>query len=391
MRGDPVSQQTSKEVGVGNCSRWGLLVLVVALGQACGGASPESSASDSAASVRPRAADAARTITVPTADAPDDPCGWIPVADVEAAVGKLVEPPSKSDGCLYVLTMPEDIAAKRQEHAQRIAAFQARFKTEVPTYHGPMANFQSNPRSFAVTVSVNVSGDMAAEIGMAAGWAMMAQQMGERPGKAAPPEGWDSVMGIPYGFGGRVGHITISVQARAPDVPRELMQAIASAVRDRIPDLPFRSDNPYQVMQLGAGAKNPCELLPRAEAEAVLGPLVVEPYRASSQHPPLALAQGHGCAYFTKGHRVFVLVPTWTDGEQSFKVEAGLGGLMKQVLPQELVVFKGPWDQAQTSAGTGALLFLKGDRMLEVHYLTSAADRGGAVKLAAAAMRRLAS
>jgi hypothetical protein len=62
---------------------------------------------------------------------------------------------------------------------------------------------------------------------------------------------------------------------------------------------------------------------------------------------------------------------------------------MKQVLPQELVVFKGPWDQAQTSAGTGALLFLKGDRMLEVHYMTSAADRGGAVKLAAAAMRRL--
>lgn len=375
---------------MGNCRRWRLLVLVVALGQACGGSSPESNAPASAASKPPQAADAARTIAVPVADAPDDPCGWIPVADVEAVVGTLVEPPSKADGCRYVMTIPQDIAAKRQEHAQRIAAFQATFKTEVPTYHGSMANFQSNPRSFAVSVSVDVRGSAAGEIGAAAGRALMATEMGKRPEKAAPPEGWDAVIGMPYGFMGRVGHVTVAVQGQAPDVPRELMQRFAAAVRDRIPDLPFKADNPYQVMQLGGHDKNACDLLPRAEAEAVLGPLVVEPYRASREHPPLALAEGHGCAYFTQGHRVFVVVPTWTDGEQTFKLEAGLGGLLKQVLPQELVVFKGPWDQAQTSAGTGALLFLKGDRLLEVHYLTSAADRGGAVKLAAAAMRRLA-
>jgi hypothetical protein len=39
---------------------------------------------------------------------------------------------------------------------------------------------------------------------------------------------------------------------------------------------------------------------------------------------------------------------------------------------------------------SGALLFLKGDRLLEVHYGTSRATRGDAVKLAAIAMRRLA-
>jgi hypothetical protein len=61
------------------------------------------------------------------------------------------------------------------------------------------------------------------------------------------------------------------------------------------------------------------------------------------------------------------------------------------VAPQENVVFKGPWDKAQVSSGTGALLFLKGDQLLEVHYLTSSTDRRGAVKLAAQAMPRLSS
>jgi len=52
------------------------------------------------------------------------------------------------------------------------------------------------------------------------------------------------------------------------------------------------------------------------------------------------------------------------------------------------VVFKGPWDSAQVGM-TGELLFLKGDRLLEVHYLTSSTDRRGAVKLAAQAIQRM--
>jgi hypothetical protein len=387
-----MSYRMSKEVGVRSCTNWGGLALVMMLGQACGSGSgsPESRAAATGADQPAPAESTAPKVTVRTADEPDDPCKWISVADVEAVVGKLAEPPTKADGCRYVMTIPEDIAAKRREHADRIAAFQARFKTEVPTFHGPMANFQSNPKSYAVSVSVDVSGDMAGEIGLNAGFSHLAQQMGQRSEKKAPPEGWDSVAGLPYAFSGRVGHVRVSVQGQAPDVPREVMQRLAAAVRDRIPDLPFKADNPYQVIQFGAGDRNPCELLTRADAEAVLGPLVVEPYRASSQHPPLALAEGHGCAYFTKGHRVFVLVPTWSGGEESFKLEAGIGGLIGQVLPQDNVVFKGPWDKAQPSRGSGALLFLKGDRLLEVHYQISTADRGGAVKLAAAAMRRLA-
>lgn len=362
------------------------IVLIAACGSGSGGAGE---APETPGAADKPAAERASAITVPTAEEPGDPCGWIPAADVEAVVGKLAEPPAKADGCRYVMTLPDDVAAKRQEHVKRIEAFQARFKTEVPTFHGPMANYQSNPRSYAVSVSVDVAGDLAGEIGLNAGMALMAREMGGGQEKPAPPEGWDSVSGLPYGFSGRLGHVRVSVQADAPDVPRDLMARLAAAVRDRIPDLPFKTDNPYQVIQLGAGGRNPCDLLTRAEVEAVLGPLVVDPYRSSSQHPPLALASGHGCAYYTRGHRVFAIVPEWSGGEQTFKISAGIGGLLEQLLPEERVIFKGPWDQAQIERGTGALLFLKGDSLLTVHYLASSADRRAAVKLAASAMRRL--
>lgn len=61
------------------------------------------------------------------------------------------------------------------------------------------------------------------------------------------------------------------------------------------------------------------------------------------------------------------------------------------IAPQEMTVMKGPWDRASLSSITGALVFLKGDQLLEVHYRTSRATRGEAVKLAATAVPRLGS
>jgi hypothetical protein len=61
------------------------------------------------------------------------------------------------------------------------------------------------------------------------------------------------------------------------------------------------------------------------------------------------------------------------------------------IAPQDKTVMKGPWDQSSISRITGALLFLKGDQLLEVHYRTSRATREEAVKLAATAMPRLGS
>ena len=56
---------------------------------------------------------------------------------------------------------------------------------------------------------------------------------------------------------------------------------------------------------------------------------------------------------------------------------------------EQMTVMTGPWDAAQAGMN-GALMFLKGERLLEVHYRTSRATRGDAVTLAATAMQRLA-
>lgn len=335
-------------------------------------------------------------ISIKTAAVPDDPCAWIPVADVEAALGKLAEPPRKADGCRYTFVLPETVAARRQQ--DKAAQEKLREKLEKafgkPTEPPPTSPFferRNDPRSYAVSVKVDVDGGVESEQPLNT----LAKQFGFGGNEAAADSAakdtaeWDDVRRIPYGFMGRVGHVRISVSAQAPDVPRELMQRLAALVRDRVPDLPFAVTNPYQVIQLGAQG-DPCSLLSRAEAEEVLGPLSTEPYRSSFYFPPLAHGEGHACAYFTPGHHVFVIAPEWTDGQQSFKIDQGIGGLVGMVLPKdEMVVFKGPWDAAQSSM-SGALQFLKGDRLLEVHYRTSRATRNDAVKLAAIAMTRLA-
>jgi len=336
--------------------------------------------------------------TVRTASEPADPCHWIPASEVEAVIGKLAEPPRRADGCRYTMVMPEAVSAARQkavaQEERQNAQLKASFKDWEPTeWGGSMGAYQRDPKTYAVTLSVHVTGDMAGEAGLAAAGKVLeswqpAQQGGDQDSTKEPakPDGWDVLLPIPYGFAGRIGHVQIGVSAEAPDVPDDLAQALAVRVRDRIPDLPFPATG--RDWSLDRAEKHPCSLLTRDEAETVLGPLVVEPYRSSSEHLPLALRDGHACAYFTPGHHVFVLSPTWIDGQQSFKVAKGAGELLSVVAPRENVVFKGPWDSAQVGM-EGELLFLKGDRLLEVHYLTSSTDRRGAVKLAAQAIQRM--
>ena len=339
--------------------------------------------------------------SVRTASVPADPCDWIPVSEVEAVVGKLAEPPKREDGCRYTMVMPESVSARRQEAVAQRERLNAQLKAAFKDYqplevNGSMAEYEHDPRTYAVTLNVDVSGNTAGELGAAAAGKVLASWLPPQAGdgqdtteEPAKSDGWDVLLPMPYGFAARSGHVQISVLGQAPDVPPELSQALATHVRDRIPDLPFPATNRYQVVALAKEGKHPCSLLTRAEAEAVLGPLAVDPYRASSYYPPLAHGTGHGCAYYTAGHNVFSIIPVWTGGEESFKLEKGIGGLIGIVAPQENVMFKGPWDAAQASGATGALLFLKGDRLLEVHYLTSSTDRGGAVRLAAQAIQRM--
>lgn len=372
----------------------------LSLATACGGGAAANDPAASTTADGSKPAEARRSTdewapSIRTAAEPRDPCEWIPAADVEAVMGKLAEPPRKEEGCLYTFVLPDDVAAKRQQAKDLQQKLADKFGKPDPELTGPGSLFaiQQDPRSYAVSVSVDVRGEVVGEQAMDA---MAKQMMGiggnevqSAPATVKAATDWDDVRRIPYGFMGRVGHVQVNVQAKSTDVPREQMRALAERVRDRIPDLPFAVTNPYQIIQLGT-VGDACSLLTKAEVEAVLGPLSVEPYRSSSNWPPLAHGKGFACAYFTPGHHVFAVSPTWSGGADSFKLEKGIGGLVGLVMPKEgMTVMKGPWDAAQVSMN-GALVFVKGDKLLEVHYRTSRATRADAIKLATAAMPRLA-
>ena len=68
------------------------------------------------------------------------------------------------------------------------------------------------------------------------------------------------------------------------------------------------------------------------EAEAVLGKLVVPPYRAQ-EGTYLVHQQGPSCAYYTAGHRAMVLSPTWEYGGMEVEAIRGVGGLIGQIAP----------------------------------------------------------
>jgi hypothetical protein len=355
-------------------------------GQSGGGSSP--AGSSNAASAASASTQAARQqSTVPTTTAPEKACAWIPAAEVEAIVGKLAGPPKEKDGCRYTLLMPDSVRALREKE---LRAFEAMGGTK----DDAIKNYRYDPDTYAVTLSVDWNG------GVGVGKLAVAKMFGadveqDAPGGGttdaarAAPSGWDEEKRLVHGFMGRTGHLGVTVDSEASDVPTEPMVRLATAVRDRIPDVPFQVKNRYQIMMDVPANADPCGLLTRAEAEAVLGPLLVNPYHSSSYFPPLAHPNGNACAYFTAGHHVFVLMPEWTKGAQTFALEKGIGGLVQQVMPQqETVIFKGPWDKSQVTM-TGTLDFLKGDRKLEVSFLRSSTNRIGALKLATLAMQRL--
>ena len=153
------------------------LSLVVA---ACGGgaAAKDPGAGGAAAGAKPADTGRATDDWVPpirTAAAPNDPCAWVPVADVEAVMGKLAEPPRKEDGCLYTFVLPEAVAAKRQQAKDLQEKLAEKFGKPDPELTGPGSLFavQQDPRSYAVSMSVDVRGEVVGEQAMDA----MAKQM----------------------------------------------------------------------------------------------------------------------------------------------------------------------------------------------------------------------
>jgi hypothetical protein len=337
----------------------------------------------------------------PRGTLPNDLCELIPVADVEAILGKLTGPP-KGDktSCTYPLPMDEETAKSR-------AGYQKMARDINPK--SAAAN-DTTMNSVAVIVTIDLRGDMTGERGAKIAGTilanMFASEVGKNPALADTskpaeepkrPEGWDRASQI-HGksdFRGRIGHLVVTVDENSDlisAVPSEKKAALAARVRDRITDLPFAY--PFGGPETGPPPEpDPCSLVTREEAEAVLGKLLAPPYR-SHDGGPYAKPHGMSCAYYTAGHHVFVVNPTWTRGKQHFEMSRGVGTLVTSVAAdpdrEKADTLDGPWDDVMLGLD-GTLAFLKGDQLLEVEYLTSSTDAAGAVRLARVALKRITS
>ena len=333
--------------------------------------------------------------SVAVAARPSSDCDWIPVAEVEAIVGKLAEPPREGDdGCVYTLPIPQkvlDERAKMDKLRESIDKLPGADKT------APHKTHQAEPYGFVLEVDLKYFG-IGENVANSTNAILTAWAKDENDTtRPAEPyavshdklrkalNGWD----WPATHGGRLGHVrvTISTLASDIDIPRDKLDTITVRVRDRIPDRPFP-----MVGYSPSETRDPCSLITRQEAESVLGPLLIAPYRTGGDGP-FAYATGPNCGYYTAGHHVVIVTPHWRRGKTDVAANNAIGGLIASVSGnregQSADTLEGPWDQATMSLD-GRLMLLKGDRALEIAYRGSSTDEIGALKLARIALPRLA-
>jgi hypothetical protein len=204
--------------------------------------------------------------------------------------------------------------------------------------------------------------------------------------------GWDEARISPSGalFNGRAGFVRISVKVQQLRIPSDTVVAIAARVRDRIPNGPMPHPAADRSGRTPPG-QDPCSVLPREVAEPILGKLVATPFR-TRERTPLADPTGTSCAYLAAGHRVLVLTPVWDHAGIELSAARMVGGVVRQLaeLPGiEGDTLEGEWDEAVADL-SGELLFRKGGRGLGVRYQMSSTDVAGAIRLAEAALLKLA-
>jgi hypothetical protein len=360
---------------IATCLIGGLLFAAAA----CGGDSGAQTGGSRSSASPPAPADGARP-PFELAQAPADPCQWLPPDTVQGILGSFSAPrvrvrpgphPSPDPygtGCLYTLTL------------------------------------QPQMGTGTVVLSVMLSGGEAADLVSAATRSLFGAGPDTASGSGSAParSGWDHETRLGTTYLARVGHIGVQVDRGTFEIPDDKAKQLAAAARDRMADRPFANPmDPFlDSLQKASGrpaqpppqGPDPCALLTRAEAEAVLGPLTVPPYRSSGD-TPLWDASGESCSYFTgNGHRALTIRPTWSQGQMTFKMASGVGTTVANATGVDAGLaadtLDGPWDDAMQDLH-GMLRFLKGDRMLEVTWVSSSADRAGALKLAAAAVGRL--
>jgi len=314
-----------------------------------------------------------------TAVAPADPCAWVPAAEVEAIVGPLAGAPV------------------RVRPGQR--------PRPDPAGEGCMYTLAERPRTGlgTVTLSVLLQGATIADLQTLTTHALMGAPSAPAADSAAGEiraRGWDHESRIGLGYLARVGHVGVRLDLGTIELPGDRIRRLAARVRDQVADRPFADPGDPELAAVMAEAgdspeplpstPDPCALLTRAEAEAVLGKLAVPPYRSTGSSP-LWQAGGDGCSYFTGNHRVLSIKPTLANGRSLFRLAVATGRVAANATGVETAAsdtLDGPWDDVMQGAD-GTLRVLKGDRMLEVVWQTSAVDQAGAVRLAAYAAQRL--
>lgn len=136
---------------------------------------------------------------------------------------------------------------------------------------------------------------------------------------------------------------------------------------------------------------DPCRLVSRSEAEALIGPLRHDPYRVDDESR--VRANGSGCFYQAVDGRNVRIDVTFDGGRTAM----GLIGMVAQPIDQ---VFRldgssvdtaaVDWDEARWQ-WPGGLKVLKGDVLLDIDVGGSRVGVDGAIRLAAIAVGRLAS
>lgn len=359
----------------------------IALLGACSGEQPD--AADGTATVDSRGASAGEppergALPEKSATIPASPCDWIPASEVEAVVGRLNGTPrAERGGCFYPLPVDSITIARRAKADQMRAALErAGMKSDWPA---------EPPDTGGVFIHVTV-GTGAEERPAELAFATVGSWVGDDSLLAARQagDGWNYRRALPGkpNFLGRAGTVMVVVEGGTHGMDDAVLATLATRVRDRIPDLPFVDPNVSSQVPPG---RDPCSVLSREEAEAVLGKLVVAPYRVREGRA-LAHPGGQSCAYYTGKHRALVLTPHFVGGADEMRFVRGRGGLgAVGIVDREAEgadTLEGPWDEAAIGVD-GQLAILKGDRMLEIAYLTSPTDIAGAIRLAEPALRRL--
>jgi hypothetical protein len=168
-------------------------------------------------------------------------CDLIPRAEVERIAGRPLEGAPKRDGngCWYYVAMDTLSAEWKQlrERAERARAAGMR-EEAIELYHPTRAGIH-------VEVYLEAAGD--------------------RSDSALA--GWDETRMSRTGavFGGRSGHVKVSVRLQQLRVPADTVVAIAARVRDRIPDGPVAHPAADRSGQPPPG-RDPCSALTREEA-----------------------------------------------------------------------------------------------------------------------------